>query len=49
MKNTANKNDESDDSRWVTFFLEKERYGINVMQVQEVLRPSVASKHSCPL
>lgn len=38
MQNIAKKNDESEDSRWVTFFLEKERYGINVMQVQEVLR-----------
>ncbi|VAX03377.1 Positive regulator of CheA protein activity (CheW) [hydrothermal vent metagenome] len=26
--------------RWVTFRLEKEKYGINVMQVQEVLRVS---------
>lgn len=26
--------------RWVTFQLEKEKYGINVMQVQEVLRVS---------
>ena len=24
--------------RWVTFFLSQEKYGINVMQVQEVLR-----------
>ena len=24
--------------RWVTFFLDQEKYGINVMQVQEVLR-----------
>ena len=27
-------------SQWVTFFLEKEKYGIQVMQVQEVLRVS---------
>ena len=33
-KNDAN----NDDMRWVTFCLEKEKYGINVMQVQEVLR-----------
>jgi len=26
--------------RWVTFFLSQEKYGINVMQVQEVLRVS---------
>jgi purine-binding chemotaxis protein CheW len=26
--------------RWVTFFLAEEKYGINVMQVQEVLRVS---------
>lgn len=26
--------------RWVTFFLAQEKYGINVMQVQEVLRVS---------
>lgn len=25
-------------AQWVTFYLDKERYGINVMQVQEVLR-----------
>ena len=27
-------------AQWVTFYLDKERYGINVMQVQEVLRVS---------
>jgi purine-binding chemotaxis protein CheW len=25
-------------AQWVTFYLDKERYGVNVMQVQEVLR-----------
>ena len=35
-KETANKNDEV--LQWVTFKLETETYGINVMQVQEVLR-----------
>jgi len=30
----------SDTDRWVTFRLENETYGINVMQVQEVLRVS---------
>lgn len=30
----------SDADRWVTFKLESESYGINVMQVQEVLRVS---------
>lgn len=35
-------NDKADDPilQWVTFKLEGERYGINVMQVQEVLRQS---------
>jgi purine-binding chemotaxis protein CheW len=27
-------------AQWVTFYLDRERYGINVMQVQEVLRVS---------
>ncbi len=27
-------------AQWVTFYLDKERYGVNVMQVQEVLRVS---------
>jgi len=40
MEKRAKQNDTNEDSRWVTFFLEKERYGINVMQVQEVLRVS---------
>ena len=40
MEKRANQNDTNEDSRWVTFFLENERYGINVMQVQEVLRVS---------
>lgn len=35
--NPVNKNTE-DALRWVTFRLENEKYGINVMQVQEVLR-----------
>ena len=25
-------------AKWVTFYLDRERYGVNVMQVQEVLR-----------
>jgi len=29
---------ENTNLRWVTFFLSQEKYGINVMQVQEVLR-----------
>jgi purine-binding chemotaxis protein CheW len=32
------KKDTGDALRWVTFRLENEKYGINVMQVQEVLR-----------
>ena len=37
---SANKNADSNDEvlQWVTFKLEEETYGINVMQVQEVLR-----------
>jgi purine-binding chemotaxis protein CheW len=41
MSTTATKpNSKADDDnlRWVTFRLENEKYGINVMQVQEVLR-----------
>lgn len=34
----AAKNPTGDALRWVTFRLENEKYGINVMQVQEVLR-----------
>lgn len=36
--NAAVKQKESDFNRWVTFRLADEIYGINVMQVQEVLR-----------
>ena len=35
--NTAHAEDDAT-LRWVTFFLSQEKYGINVMQVQEVLR-----------
>ncbi|MBL1277734.1 MAG: chemotaxis protein CheW [Ectothiorhodospiraceae bacterium] len=40
MSTTASKPDKNSDEqlRWVTFRLENEKYGINVMQVQEVLR-----------
>ena len=38
MDNTAKKSDDNPVLRWVTFRLENEKYGINVMQVQEVLR-----------
>lgn len=34
----ASKKSDDEDLRWVTFRLENEKYGINVMQVQEVLR-----------
>jgi len=34
----TNKKAAEEDLRWVTFRLENEKYGINVMQVQEVLR-----------
>ncbi len=34
----AEKNQEDLISQWVTFFLDGEMYGINVLQVQEVLR-----------
>jgi purine-binding chemotaxis protein CheW len=37
MDNTAKQSD-NPMLRWVTFRLENEKYGINVMQVQEVLR-----------
>ena len=30
--------DQSPVAKWVTFYLDRERYGVNVMQVQEVLR-----------
>ena len=38
--NRFSKTDKKDDQvlQWVTFRLENETYGINVMQVQEVLR-----------
>jgi purine-binding chemotaxis protein CheW len=36
--NSAAKNQDNPILRWVTFRLENEKYGINVMQVQEVLR-----------
>jgi len=38
MKNTVQKTSDNPVLRWVTFRLENEKYGINVMQVQEVLR-----------
>lgn len=38
MDNTAKQNADNPILRWVTFRLENEKYGINVMQVQEVLR-----------
>ena len=41
MATTAKKSDKEavdENLRWVTFRLENEKYGINVMQVQEVLR-----------
>jgi len=38
--NTAAQMDDNSVLRWVTFFLAEEKYGINVMQVQEVLRVS---------
>ncbi len=38
MENSAKINENNPILRWVTFKLEKEKYGINVMQVQEVLR-----------
>ena len=40
MDSTAKKSDDNPVLRWVTFRLENEKYGINVMQVQEVLRVS---------
>lgn len=36
----ATKKADDEELRWVTFRLENEKYGINVMQVQEVLRVS---------
>ena len=38
MDNSAKKANDNPILRWVTFRLENEKYGINVMQVQEVLR-----------
>lgn len=38
MKQAAKKGNEDVVMRWVTFRLDEETYGINVMQVQEVLR-----------
>ena len=38
MDSSAKKTDDNPVMRWVTFRLENEKYGINVMQVQEVLR-----------
>ena len=38
--NTAAQVQDNTVLRWVTFFLANEKYGINVMQVQEVLRVS---------
>ncbi|MDH5327999.1 MAG: chemotaxis protein CheW [Gammaproteobacteria bacterium] len=38
MENSAQNFAENPMVRWVTFHLENEKYGINVMQVQEVLR-----------
>jgi len=38
--NTAAQMEDNSVLRWVTFFLAEEKYGINVMQVQEVLRVS---------
>jgi purine-binding chemotaxis protein CheW len=40
MKNTAAQGAEDPILQWVTFRLDNETYGINVMQVQEVLRYS---------
>jgi purine-binding chemotaxis protein CheW len=37
---SSSKNADDEELRWVTFRLENEKYGINVMQVQEVLRVS---------
>lgn len=38
MENTVKRSADNSILRWVTFRLENEKYGINVMQVQEVLR-----------
>lgn len=47
MNNLAQVKNETD--RWVTFKLDNETYGINVMQVQEVLRVSeIASVPGAP-
>lgn len=39
-ENSARSSGVEEELRWVTFRLENEKYGINVMQVQEVLRVS---------
>lgn len=50
-RSTSGKNDANDEVlQWVTFKLENEIYGINVMQVQEVLRYSeIAPVPGAPL
>lgn len=50
-RSSSNKKDENDEVlQWVTFKLENETYGINVMQVQEVLRYSeIAPVPGAPL
>ena len=50
-RSSKNKKDENDEVlQWVTFKLENETYGINVMQVQEVLRYSeIAPVPGAPL
>ncbi len=40
VSTASNANAPEQELRWVTFRLENEKYGINVMQVQEVLRVS---------
>ena len=47
---TSAKNDKDEVLQWVTFKLDSEKYGINVMQVQEVLRYSeIAPVPGAPL
>jgi purine-binding chemotaxis protein CheW len=47
---TSVKNDKDEVLQWVTFKLDSEKYGINVMQVQEVLRYSeIAPVPGAPL
>ena len=41
MKKTSGQGSEDPILQWVTFRLDNESYGINVMQVQEVLRLSL--------